>query len=98
VVFEQPGGVVAELLAERAVLHDLAIQRLVGLVHVAGRRGLEAEGNVAHHAVPVFVLFGASLAGFALCVRLPRSPDDFGRLMDVEVDLLNRRPSPHAAG
>jgi hypothetical protein len=35
----------------------------------------------------VFVLFGASLAGFALSVRLPRSPDDFGRLMGVEVDL-----------
>src|ERR1044071_4350334 len=42
----------------------------------------------------------ASLAGFADAVRaasLAGSPDDFGRLMDVESSAGNRRPSPHAA-
>jgi hypothetical protein len=47
-MFQQPGRVVAQLLPERAVLHDLAIQRLVGLVHVACRRCLKTEGNVTH--------------------------------------------------
>jgi hypothetical protein len=70
-------------------------------VHVAGRRSLEAERNVTHHAFPELVLFDASLAGFADAVRagsLAGSPDDFGRLMDVVRNVGNRRPSPHAAG
>ena len=50
-VLEQPGGVVAKPVAKRAILHHLAVERLVGLVDVAGRRGLEAEGNVVHSRV-----------------------------------------------
>jgi hypothetical protein len=97
-MLEQPGRVVTELPAERAILHDLAIQRLVGLVHVAGRRGLEAEGNVSHTAVPVSFLLPAMLPSFAGSVRATGSPDDFGRLMDVEIPLRNGRPSPRTAG
>ena len=33
-----------EPMAERAILHHLAVEQLVGLVHVAGRRSLETEG------------------------------------------------------
>ena len=43
-VLEQPGGVETQLATQGAILHDFAVERLVGLVDVAGRRGLEAEG------------------------------------------------------
>ena len=55
-MLEQPGRVVAQLLAERTVRHHLAIERLVRLVDVAGRGGLKSERNVTHRVRFLFVV------------------------------------------
>jgi hypothetical protein len=55
-VLEQPGRVVAELLAQRAVRHYLAIERLVRFVDVARRGRLKSERNVSHRRRFLFVV------------------------------------------
>jgi len=51
VVLEQPCSVEASLKPS-AQSSMIRVERLVGLVDVAGRRGLEAEGEIVHTAFP----------------------------------------------
>src|SRR3546814_3941217 len=46
-LFEQPRRIVAEPVAQRAVLEHLVVEHAVGLVKVARRRCLETEGYAA---------------------------------------------------
>ena len=54
-MFQQPGGVVAEARAERAVVQEILVKLLVGLGAVSRGRGLKSEADIAHHLAP-FVL------------------------------------------
>jgi hypothetical protein len=52
VMLEQPSCVVAELLAERTVIDQFAIELVIGLMGIARRGGLEPEREIIHPLCP----------------------------------------------